>query len=84
MMNTPPPGYNVGSINNQDTQMFSVPGPQGVTAQGYGDQYKSSFSWPSNFSTPSSINAPNPYYDQSQQQPNQVQNMVQALRGPQQ
>ena len=57
---------------------MAVPGLQGGKAQGYADQFKSSYALPSNYAVPSSVNMPNPWYSQ---QPDPTAAMVQALRG---
>ena len=35
MLAAPPPGFNPFSVNRQQVQPYTVPGQQGLTAQGY-------------------------------------------------
>ena len=81
MLQTPPPGYNPPSINNQNLGQLNVPGQQGGIAQGYlGNMYRSSYATPSSYAVPSSVNVPNPAYGQQQVSP-QAQQMARLLKG---
>lgn len=75
MLAAPPPGYNTAAINKQNVGPFNIPGQQGVTAQGYFNPFKSSYSLPSSYSIPSSVDYPNPYYSKP------IHPMVRALQG---
>ena len=48
MLMAPPPGYNPAAVNRQTVSPYSVPGQQGLAAQGYNPSLSS-------FSAPSSV-----------------------------
>jgi len=85
MLNTPPPGYNVDTLNGQNNQILGQPNSAlSNNVLGYNpEQYKSSFAQPSSAFIPSSVNAPNPFYNQQPQQPNSPAAMIKALMGAQ-
>lgn len=79
MLNSPAPGYNTASVNQQNIGPMNTPGIQGIPGMNGYNPYKSSYTLPSSYALPSSIDAPNPYYSQPIHP--QAAQMARALKG---